>query len=75
MLVIRVMCVLSHLAFRSVSERAFRLTYARDTVKPSIHARYDSRAYLSPLASNALLVPSRLAFLQRSASGTALRLS
>jgi len=31
-----------------------------------------SPAYLSPLASNILLVPSRLAFLQRSASGTVL---
>jgi len=31
---------------------------------------YRARAYLSPLASNTLLVPSRLAFLQRSASGT-----
>jgi len=29
-----------------------------------------ARAYLPPLASNTLLVPSRLAFLQRSASGT-----
>jgi len=29
-----------------------------------------ARAYLTPLASNTLLVPSRLAFLQRSASGT-----
>jgi len=39
-------------------------------------ARYRARAYLSPVASNTLLVPSRLAFLQRSASGTAgLRLS
>jgi len=36
----------------------------------------ESRAYLSPLASNTLLVPSRLAFLQRSTSGTGcLRLS
>jgi len=32
-----------------------------------------ARAYLTPLASNTLLVPSRLAFLQRSASGTVLR--
>jgi len=35
-----------------------------------------ARAYLPPLASNTLLVPSRLAFLQRSTSGMAcLRLS
>jgi len=32
-----------------------------------------SRAYLSPLASNTMLVPPRLAFLQRSASSTVLR--
>jgi len=32
-----------------------------------------ARAYLPPLASNTLLVPSRLAFLQRSASGTVMR--
>jgi len=39
-------------------------------------ARYRARAYLPPLASNTLLVPSRLAFLQRSTSGTvSLRLS
>jgi len=31
-----------------------------------------ARAYLPPLAPNTLLVPSRLAFLQRSASGTVL---
>jgi len=43
---------------------------------PKVTARYGSRAYLTPLASNTLLVPSRLAFLQRSTSGTAcLRLS
>jgi len=45
------------------------LTYAVISSLRSL-ARYESRAYLSPLASNPLLVPSRLAFLQRSASGT-----
>jgi len=35
-------------------------------------ARYGAGVYLPPLASNTLLVPSRLAFLQRSASGTVL---
>jgi len=43
-----------------------------DLGKPRIPTRYMSRAYLPPLASNTLLVPSRLAFLQRSASGTVL---
>jgi len=37
---------------------------------PRAHISIEARAYLSPLASNTLLVPSRLAFLQRSASGT-----
>jgi len=37
------------------------------------YTSYGARAYLPPLASNTLLVPSRLAFLQRSASGTVLR--
>jgi len=41
-------------------------------LKPSIPLPgIGARAYLPPLASNTLLVPSRLAFLQRSASGTA----
>jgi len=39
---------------------------------PKITCQVEARAYLTPLASNTLLVPSRLAFLQRSASGTAL---
>jgi len=43
---------------------------------PKITCQVGARAYLPPLASNTLLVPSRLAFLQRSASGTVmLRLS
>jgi len=42
-------------------------------LQPSILAGRIARAYLPPLASNTLLVPSRLAFLQRSASGTVLR--
>jgi len=39
---------------------------------PKITCQAVQQAYLPPLASNTLLVPSRLAFLQRSASGTAL---
>jgi len=51
------------------------VTYAVISYLRSL-TRYGARAYLPPLASNTLLVPSRLAFLQRSASGTAcLRLS
>jgi len=43
---------------------------------PKIACQVVEPAYLPPLASNTLLVPSRLAFLQRSASGTvSLRLS
>jgi len=48
------------------------LTYAGIPSKPSILASSVARAYLPPLASNTLLVPSRLAFLQRSTSGTVL---
>jgi len=55
-----------------VSERIFLVTYAVISFLRSL-ARYGARAYIPPLASNTLLVPSRLAFLQRSASGTVLR--
>jgi len=55
------MRVLSHLTFRRCSGTDILADYARE-----------ARAYLPPLASNTLLVPSRLAFLQRSASGTVL---
>jgi len=48
-------------------ENVILLTYAVISYLRSL-ARYRSTAYLSPLASNTLLVPSRLAFLQRSAS-------
>jgi len=48
------------------------LTYAVISFLRSL-ARKGARAYLPPMASNTLLVPSRLAFLQRSASGTVLR--
>jgi len=48
---------LKHITFRTCSETALS---------------YEARAYPPPLASNTLLVPSRLAFLQRSASGTVL---
>jgi len=51
------------------------VTYAVISFLRSL-ASIGAKAYLPPLASNTLLVPSRLAFLQRSASGTvSLRLS
>jgi len=59
-----------------VSTRYSMLTYAVIPAKSLVSLPGRSRAYLPPLASNTLLVPSRLAFLQRSTSGTVgLRLS
>jgi len=46
------------------------LTYAGYRLEPSIPCQVGSPGLSPPLASNTLLVPSRLAFLQRSASGT-----
>jgi len=54
-------------------EDVIMLTYAGYRLAPRILARYGSRAYLSPEGFEHLLVPSRLAFLQRSASGTVMR--
>jgi len=54
------MTILDDVTFRAVSIRHYD--------EPAIVAR----AYLPPMASNTLLVPSRLAFLQRSTSGTVL---
>jgi len=50
----------------------YLLTYAVISFLRSLARGMRARAYLSPLASNTLLVPSRLAFLQRSVSGTVL---
>jgi len=49
------MCVLSHSLSGGVTERTSMLTYASDTGYSLVSlARYRSRAYLSPLASNTL---------------------
>jgi len=48
-------------------------TISSESLKVTKLLAIEARAYLPPLASNTLLVPSRLAFLQRSASGTDLR--
>jgi len=68
-------CVLESHRFRRVSNGHW-LTYVVIPASLVSLPGRRARAYLPPLASNTLLVPSRLAFLQRSASGTAcLRLS
>jgi len=57
--------------FQECLERTFLLTYAVISAMPRIPCQVvGSPAYLPPMASNTLLVPSRLAFLQRSTSGT-----
>jgi len=68
---LRGMCVVSHIASRMCLRTDIQYDLCSDLV-PKITCLVGKPGLSHALASNTLLVPSRLAFLQRSASGTVL---